>query len=118
MNPVMPSSFLAAATAFIQASSLLPLYFLRNISDLIFETTLPRLFFMIWLWRSPPLVFSLAPLNTRALASFPAAILLFFVAFFIDAFFIADFMTIFIAAFIATFFIIGNIFLERRRCHL
>merc|ERR1719476_186613 len=45
-KPLMPSSFLAAMTALIQDSALLPLYAFFREADAALETTLPCLFFM------------------------------------------------------------------------
>merc|ERR1719343_936511 len=79
--PLMPSSFLAAMTALIQDSALLPLYAFFRDADAALETTLPRLFFMSWAAVKPPEVFSLVPLSTTDLRYLPLAILLFFMAF-------------------------------------
>merc|ERR1719491_2286949 len=60
-------------------------------ADAAFETNLPVLFFTIWLFVRPPLVFSLLPRNTTSFLSLPLATLLTFMAFFFIAVFITTF---------------------------
>merc|ERR1719491_620606 len=77
-------------------------------ADAAFETNLPVLFFTIWLFVRPPLVFSLLPRNTTSFLSLPLATLLTFMAFFFIAVFITTFIP-FIAVFMAATFIAGFI---------
>merc|ERR1719150_3258018 len=94
-NPLRPRAFRAAAVALAQGLA-------RPRADLFLATTFPYLFFVRSFACKPPIVFSLRPLSTLALAPLPLAILDTRLAF------ITAFMP-FIAAFIAAFMgFIGN----------
>merc|ERR1719369_684719 len=104
-NPLIPSDFRAALTAFANFATFL--YASFPCAWAFLETTFPCLFLIKELLRNPPDVRALDPLNTRALAPRPFATLLTrfaffmaFIAFFMDFFMVAFFMTAFIAFFI------------------
>merc|ERR1719369_1553552 len=79
-NPLIPSDFRAALTAFANFATFL--YASFPCAWAFLETTFPCLFLIKELLRNPPDVRALDPLNTRALAPRPFATLLTRFAFF------------------------------------
>merc|ERR1712176_889692 len=100
-KPVKPSAFLAFCTATVQPWILLYAFLPAALAFLL--TSLPLLLLTMSDFFSPPLVFSLPPRNTLALARLPLAILLtvFFMAFMAFIAFMAFVAFIAFMAFIA-----------------
>merc|ERR1712061_96414 len=82
----MLSSLRAALQASPHFFNALFAKFFLALSEAFLLTTLPLLLFVNVAFVRPPEVFTLLPLKTRALASLPFPITLFFIAFFFIAF--------------------------------
>merc|ERR1719412_1267581 len=100
-KPLMLSCLRAALTASIHFFSALFAKAFLALSDLFLLTILPVLLFVNVAFVKPPMVFSLAPLKTRAFASLPFPILLVFIAFMAFMAFIAFIAFMAFMAFIA-----------------